>query len=184
MAKKEQTQAPAPQTEEAKPAAPNIEKGAKLTPITKITVRDVCGTPQTSKLPPLKINISDDNPDGEPNPEAELFVMKVAGYINGVKDGQGAYGPWKGLSGNFSAINMGTGEVFASKTCILPGPMNEALYDTASEKLAEDASTQIAFKVNVYVKRSARDKNKYEFIVRPVIETAFQSPSLALLTAD
>lgn len=168
--------APAPETPKA--------SGSKVTPVTKLSVKSVCGTPETAKLPPLRINVSDTNPEGDPNPEAELRIMRVAGYANGVKDGSSTYGQWRALVGEFVATNLGTGEIFASKNVILPGPMNDMLYESMAAALENDATSSMAVKVDIFVRRSGRDKNKYEYAVRPVIETAFQSPALALLTAD
>lgn len=179
--------APAPAADDTAAPAPApapAAAGQKITPISKLSVKTVCGTPETSKLPQLRVNISDANPDGDPNPEAELRIMRVAGYANATKSGQSTYGQWKALAGQFSAVNYGSGEIFMSANCILPGSMNDTLYDTVNDRLKEDAGSQVAFKVDVFVKRSARDKNKYEYVVRPVIETEFKSPALALLTAD
>lgn len=139
---------------------------SKLTPIGKITVASVYGKPLTKNIPE----------------DGELPLMKVAGYVTGVKHGESNYGPWAALTGQFAATNLETGEVFMSKTGIIPGTMGDALVDTVTEKLAEDAEAQVAFRVIVSCKVSPRDANKYEYIVRPELETEFKSPALALLT--
>jgi hypothetical protein len=189
MSKKNTTQAEAPKADEqpkqsTAQAATGTASQQKITPVSKISVKTVCGTPDAAKLPPLRINISDANPEGEANPDAEVRVMRLAGYISGVNSGTSTYGEWRALVGEHTAINIGTGEIFASKTAIIPGPMNDMLYEAAQGALAEDASARVAYKVDVFVRRSARDAKKHEYAVRPVIETTFQSPALALLTAD
>lgn len=158
----------------AKSAAP---KSKGITPLGKITVKTVCGTPEVSKLPGLEL------PDASPNPDCEVKLMRVAGYCKGVKSGQSTYGEWQALTGEFAATNYATGELYQSKTCLLPGPLGEALIDTTVEALSESADAQIRFSVDVFVKRSAREpKAKYEYVVRPVLETDFTSPALELLT--
>lgn len=181
MSKKPNASAAAAEATAAPAAAPAAKK---ITPVAKISVKSVSGTPQTSKLPPLRINVTDENPEGDPNPNAEMHILRVAGYANTVKSGTSNYGEWRALVGEAAATDMSTGEVFVSKACILPGSIHEALCDTLTEKLREDAAAQIRYKVDVFVKRSARDKNKYEYVCRPVIEHEFQSPALALLTAE
>lgn len=192
---KKPTAAPAPTEAPAASPAPTAapataEKASgtasqqKITPVSKISVKTVCGTPDASKLPPLRVGVSDENPDGNPNPDAEVRVLRVAGYVSSVNSGTSTYGEWRALVGEHTAINIGTGEIFASKTCILPGPMNDMLFEAAQNALQQDASARMAYKVDVFVRRSARDAKKHEYAVRPVIETAFQSPALALLTAD
>lgn len=187
MAKKQQqtethTEAPKadePQTEAPKATAPAL----KLTPVGKITVKTVWGMIDQKKLPALRVNVSDDNPEGDPNPECEVKLCKIVGYATGVKRGEGTYGPWAALTGEFAATNYSTGEVFGGKSAILPGPMGEALVSTTEMALTEDADSKVRFACDVFVKRSARDpQRKYEYVVRPVISAALSSPALELLT--
>jgi hypothetical protein len=187
MAKKDkQTEAQqdtsAEQAQETQQEA-NVNKGAKLTPLRKLTVRDVAGAIAVKDLPPLYVNISDANPQGDANPNAEVHVCRIAGYANGTKTGTTQYGVWKAVTGDFAATNMKTGEVFVGPVAIIPGAMGDAIVTTVAQKLADDATQKLAFSCDVFVKRSPRNAaEKYEFIVRPVIETEFRSPALALLS--
>lgn len=167
----------ADKADKADQAAPKAVKAPKLTPVGKITVKTVCGTPEVAKLPGLELA------DGSANPDCEVKLMRVAGYCQGVKTGQSSYGEWQALIGEFAATNYATGELFQSKTCILPGPLGAALIDTTREALEDSADARVRFSVDVSVKRSAREpKAKHEYVVRPVLETEFKSAAVALLT--
>lgn len=156
--------------------------GFKLTPVGKITVKTVYGVIPQDKLPPLRVNVSDANPEGDANPNPDFKVCRIVGFASGVKRGDSSYGPWAALVGEFAATNYETGEVFGSKTAIIPGPMGEALVTSTEQALLEDAESKVRFSCDVFVRRSARDpKRKYEYIVRPVIDAKLSSPALELL---
>lgn len=155
MAKKEQTQSAAQQP-------------GKLTPINKITVATVYG----------KVSVKD-IPEG-----GELKLCRMAGFANDVKQGESNYGPWQAMRGEFSARNDQTGEIFASATCIVPGAMGDMLVNATLAALGEDANARVKFSVDVSVRVSPRDANKYEYVVRPVIENALAAPAVDLLTME
>jgi len=159
MTKKNAPQAETQQTEQKAP-------GNVLTPVGKITVAQVFGKIKVADLPE----------------EGETEIMRVAGYASSTKSGTTQYGEWHALQGEFAATNLDTGEVFISKTCIVPGPMGEALIVATEKQLAEDASSKVAFKCIVSVKRSPRNpEEKYEYVVRPEMEVQLLSPALTLL---
>lgn len=161
MAKKN-AQTATPETE-----APQATKTGAVVAAGKITVAQVCG----------KIKVADLPEDG-----SEKLMCKMAGYASGVKSGTTQYGEWHALTGEFAATNLETGEIFMAKTGIVPGPMGDALVDTVTERLAEDASSKVAFSVIVSVKRSPRNpEEKYEYVVRPVMDAKISSPAMALL---
>lgn len=142
-------------------------KAKGLTPVNKITVATVYG----------KIKVADLPPEGE-----EKVLCRIAGYANGTKSGSTQFGPWSAALGDFAATNMDTGEVFASKTALVPGAMGDMIISTLEEKLKEDATQKLAFSCEIAVKRSPRNPDeKYEYVVRPIMETEFKSPAVALL---
>jgi hypothetical protein len=181
---------------EPEPEAPKqAPAGAKLTPVGKITVKTVYGVVEQKKLPPLSfVRMKDGQPEIDPesqqplmdaNPTPEIRVCRIVGFASGVKRGDSSYGPWAALVGEFAATNAETGEIFASKTAIIPGPMGEALVTSTESVLQEDAEAKVKFSCDVFVKRSARDPNrKYEYIVRPVIDAKLSSPALELLALE
>ena len=171
----------APKGEEKNPQA-EAPKGPKLTPIRKITVKEVYGTIGQKSLPPLRINLSDEKPEGDPNPSPEMPIMRVSGYASGVKTGDSGYGEWAALTGEFVARNADTGEIFGARVVIVPGSMGDALVSATRQALVEDADAKVRFSVDVSVKRSAREPGrKYEYVVRPVIDALLSSPALELL---
>lgn len=166
MAKKKPEQEQA-QAEGAQEQAQAKAPGQKLAVLTKLTVATICGKIAVKLLPE----------------EGELHLCRIAGYADGTKTGTTQYGPWSALTGEFAATSMLTGEMFIGKTCIVPGAMGEALVTATEEKLKEDATQKIAFNVDILVKRSPRNPDeKYEYVIRPVMETALSSPAIALLT--
>jgi hypothetical protein len=174
----EQTQAPEQGAQTEAPKA----SGLKLTPVGKITVKTVFGVVPQKDLPPLRVNLSDENPEGDANPNPEVKLCRIVGFASGVKRGDSSYGPWAALVGEFAATNAQTGEVFGSRTAIIPGPMGEALVTSTEQALQEDADSKVRFSCDVFVKRSARDPaRKYEYVVRPVIDAKLSSPAVELL---
>ena len=163
--------------ETAKPAV-----ATKLTPIGKITVASVYGAIAIKNLPPLFIGTID---DPQPNPNKELKICRIAGFASGTKSGVTQYGTWTALAGEFAATNYDTGEVFASKTTLIPGAMGEALTTAMDNLLADnpDGAPKLRFSVDISLTRSPREPDKkYVYVVRPVIEAELSSPALALLS--
>lgn len=153
--------------------------GSKLTPVGKITVATVFGPIAMKDLPPLQIG-SIEAP--EPNPGREVKICRIAGFASGVKNGVSSYGPWAALLGEFAATNYSTGEIFASKTALIPGAMGEMLISSVEEMQSKTPGGKLRFSVDVFVHRSPREADKkYVYVVRPVLEAALGSPALALL---
>ena len=151
----------------------------RMTPISKISVSSVYGAIAMKSVPSLFIGTLE---DPQPNPDCELLLCRIAGYASTSKHGVSGFGPWGALVGDFAATNYTTGEIFISKVCMVPGPTGEALIETLTGALARDSATKIKFSVDVYIKRSPREPDKkYVYIVRPVVDTAFSTPSVALL---
>lgn len=152
-----------------KPQAATEQNTNRLTPINKITVKDVWGAkPKVSEIP-----------EGQ-----ELALCRMAGFASGVKTGESTYGEWAALRGEFSARNASTGEIFASATCIVPGAMGDMLVKATRDALHEDADAKVKFSVDVSIKVSQRDPEKYEYVVRPVIENALAAPAVDLLMLE
>lgn len=181
------------QTEHAAKESSSANPSAKLTPIAKLTVATVWGVIAMKDIPALNLPVL--NSDGtavldpdtkavkmEPNPNSEIKLMRIAGFADGTKTGNTQYGQWHALTGEFAATNAKTGEIFAGKTAIVPGPMGEALVTATEMRLKEDASQAIRFSCDVFVRRSSRDpEKKYEYVVRPVLNAELKSPAMALL---
>ena len=136
----------------------------KITPVKKVTVKTTYGD--------VKVK---DIPEG-----SELYLVRIGGYARDVKDGSSNYGDWSALVGDFSA-KTAAGETYVGPVAIIPGAMGDFLIEGMRAALEQNANAQMAFAVDVSVKVSARDANKYEYIVRPVLENKAETASLALL---
>lgn len=120
----------------------------------KISVRTVCGDQDEIMQTCLA------------NKAAVTPLMRIVGIANGVKEGEGTFGAWKGLTGRFEAINAETGEVFRSPVCFLP----EFAIDLVTGQFSGDVnSVQFAFDIGAQYSEAAA--TRYEFTVTPLTET-------------
>jgi hypothetical protein len=143
---------------------PKVSK-SKITPVKKLTVKAIYG-----------VVLTKDIPDGD-----ELKICRIAGTAISVVSGESTYGHFSGLAGEFASTNYVTGEIFVGKQAYVPGAMGEALIVGLEYAQAEDATASLRFSVDVSVKISSRDPNKYEYVVRPVIESDVGNQAVALL---
>lgn len=145
------------------------------TPIKNITVGN-CATIKVKDLPPLFED------DGETPTGKTLLLLRVAGYVRDLKSGSGTYGDWTKMIGDFAATNYVTGEVFASRECMLPGAYGDALIETVSFAIQKGGES-VKFSCDISVSRSKREPTKkYVFTVRPVLDVEFSSPAMQLLS--
>jgi hypothetical protein len=157
MAKKKQTAAAGENT--------NVPEKLSVTPVRKLTVATVYGKVLVKDIP------EDD----------ELKLCRIAGTATKTVHGESNYGPWSGLVGTFAGANYNTGEVFTAATALLPEPMGSALVQALEGAQQEDAAASLKFSVDIFAVVSARDPNKYEYRVRPVIENDLKNEAVALL---
>jgi hypothetical protein len=134
--------------------------------IKKITVKECYGTPELRALP---------------EDHSIVPILRVAGFAQGIKTGEGTYGEWKAILGEFAATNLKTGEIFTSPVAIIPSAMGEMIFQQVQASLMEDASSRVRFAVEIGVMVSKRDKNKYEYTVQPIVDPEVGNPAVALL---
>lgn len=139
----------------------------KITPLKKITVKAVCGKIKVAEIPAI----------GD-----EKKLCRFTGIADGTDSGTSDYGPWTALKGSFAATNFLTGEMFVAKTCFVPAAMGDALFDAVNNAQKEDAGSTLKFVVDVFIVQSPRDEEKYEYIVRPVMENALGNEAMELLS--
>lgn len=163
---------PAAASETSSQEAPATGAKKAVTANRKLTVKDICGKLTMAWLIDAL----------ETAKATEIKLCKIVGYASGVKTGTTSFGDWYAVTGEFAGTNYETGEIFIAKTAIIPGAMGDAIVDTVTEKLTEDAGSKVAFAVDIYVKRSPRNPDeKYEYIVRPLMDAQISSPAMALL---
>lgn len=150
----------APAADQATPAtsAPQV--------VRKLTIKNVFGDIRVKDIP-----------EGE-----ELKIVRFAGIARAVDRGQSNYGDWQSLVGDCAATNYATGEIFVGSSCFVPAAMGDALCNALESAQQEDASATLKFAVDVSVKVSPRDANKYEYVVRPVIESDVRNQAMLLLS--
>jgi hypothetical protein len=137
------------------------------TALTKISAASVFGKIKVAMIPE----------------EGELPIMRVAGIASGVKRGQSTYGDWASLTGQMAATNAATGEIFVGSNAFVPAAMGDALIGALEAAQKEDANATLKFSLDVSVKRSPRNpEEKYEYIIRPVIESDVKSEAMLLLS--
>jgi len=158
MAKAQKPQAE--QTESKKASGPSVLK--------KVSVATVFGQ--------IKVK---DIPEGE-----EMRIMRIAGIGKATDSGTSTYGDWRAIVGEIAATNYQTGEIFIGSSAFVPGAMGDALIDGLNSAQKEDAGATIKFSLDVSVKVSPRDENKYEYVVRPVIESDIKNEAMLLLSLE
>jgi len=113
--------------------------------------------------------------------DGELKLCRLAGIASAIDSGSSSYGDWKCLVGICAATNHQTGEIFTGKSIFIPGAMGDAIIDALEAAQKEDASATLKFSLDISAKVSPRDPNKYEYIVRPVMETDVKNEAMLLL---
>lgn len=111
----------------------------------------------------------------------ELKLCRMAGIATATDSGSSTYGDWRCLVGECAATSYSTGEVMIGRSAFVPGAMGDALIDALNSAQREDAGASLKFSIDVSVKVSSRDENKYEYIVRPVIESNVKNEAMLLL---
>jgi hypothetical protein len=114
----------------------------------------------------------------------ELRLCRMAGIATATDSGASSYGDWRCLVGECAATNYATGEIFIGRSAFVPGAMGDALIDALTAAQREDAGASLKFSVDISVKVSPRDENKYEYIVRPVIESDVKNEAMLLLSLE
>jgi hypothetical protein len=144
---------------------------SKITPLKKLSVKTICGALKIKDFP---------EPDSE-GVHQERMLCRIAGTANGIDRGESTYGAWESLAGEFAATSYDTGEIFVGRAAFIPGAMGDALIAALDSAQREDAAATLKFSVDVSAVISTRDSNKYEYIVRPVIESDVRNEAVALL---
>lgn len=95
------------------------------------------------------------------NPEG-VKLYSVAGCANGLRSGEGAYGPWEALVGSFIAIRN-DGTEFTSIQCFLPDPFHDVICNKVRTLSPEDPNSSVQFIIEVGVRPGTKPGVAYEF---------------------
>lgn len=114
--------------------------------------------------------------------DGELKLCRLAGIASATDSGSSSFGDWSCLVGQCAGTNHQTGEIFVGKSVFVPGAMGDALIDALITAQKDDASATMKFSLDISAKVSSRDPNKYEYIVRPVMESDVKNEAMLLLS--
>lgn len=151
--------------------------------LNKITVKG-CGWDKKAILAALLKEAAQPAKDGKPAVEAvyhdAVDLVKVVGVVHQTRPGQTIVGDktndflW--LSGQFTAVNLSTGEMYGASKCIMSdlisGPIDAALREGASE---------VQFAVMISAKYNETAATGYVFSTKPLIEVKPTDKMAALL---
>jgi len=129
--------------------------------IKKIGASTVVGTPKDLRKLAEK-------GEGKPFP-----IMRVVGVAIATKTGVSQHGEWVALRGNFSAINLETGEEFRGSTVYLP----DEITDMVAAQLGNASSVEFAVEIGVAESDMVIG---YEYTVKPLLEASENDPIAAL----
>lgn len=154
-------------SEQAQETAEKV-KGAKVKPLRKITLATVCGKVKGNAELMKEII----NADGQAVP-----LMDVIGIATKAKPGETQMGEFVRFVGQFKAINLKTGEVFAAPACILPNFLADEIHGAmaASDQVK---NAQFAFRIGAFY--SPESVTQYQYTADPLIPPA-EADALVLL---
>jgi len=120
--------------------------------IRKITVKTVCGKVDFEEVMEKK----------------QMDLMAVYGVARAMNPGASELGPYVSFLGDFRAVNVKTGEEFASAKIILPKILEEQL---AGAGPGGEKEKEIKFAFHLGVKYDPSAATKYVYTYRPLQET-------------
>ena len=106
----------------------------------------------------------------------EVELLKIAGIVYKFTPGQTDLGPFAKLQGDFTGINMLTGEINKSSVAIVDGRISDAIVE-----MLKGGSEQIQFAAMFTAKHSPTSAVGYEFGVIPLTEVRETDQMSALL---
>jgi hypothetical protein len=138
----------------------------KVEMLRKITIRNCGFDVKTIK------EAVEDLKDGE-----KIALLRVVGIASSAKAGQTDKGEYLKLMGEYSAINLQTGEQFTAGQCILPNFIS----DQFAGVLAQHGSAEFALEIGA--KADASSVTGYTFTVTPLVESKSSNRMQELIDA-
>lgn len=124
--------------------------------ISKISTATVCGKIKVKELAERK---------------TPLKLMRVYGIAKKIITGNTTFGDWMGFVGSFEAVNLATGESFASGKCFLPVNITNMLAGQFVEKVET-----VRFGYEISARFNEANQCKYEYLVEELLKTAEENP--------
>ena len=108
----------------------------------------------------------------------ETTLMKVAGIATEIERGDGDFGSWAGLVGNFAAVNVATGEITESNRLTIPA-IEKYVENFAVIKSAKKSAT-MKFSGTLLAVPSG-DNGRYELVFNVNQAPDAKNPALEML---
>lgn len=115
------------------------------------------------------------NEKGEIINGSPVALMRVYGICNGIKSGVSTFGEWIAFTGNFKAVRLSDGEVFAGSQLFVPDVVTELLGPVV--RAAQGADVEFAFDIGA---QGTETEVGYEYMVQPLMKIEESAPLLAL----
>ncbi len=128
--------------------------------ISKISMRDVVGGKSV-----ILETIMKDKTISHP-------VARVIGIASGLKTGEGDNGPWTGLTGQFKATNLLTGEVYQSGKCFMP----DVAQDMIVGALMAGNTASVSFGFDVSVEYDEKSATSYVYTAASLMDSGPTDP--------
>jgi hypothetical protein len=107
--------------------------------------------------------------DGAP-PKA---LFNIYGVTHSIKRGQTTMGEYTAFLGNFEAVNLDTGEIFAGGKAFLPRVVEEMVVGAlASAQAGGDVSASVQFALQVGIRTEPKNAYGYVYTCTPLVEIA------------
>lgn len=104
-----------------------------------------------------------------------VALMRVYGICSGIKTGVSTFGEWIAFTGNFKAVRLSDGEVFAGSQLFVPDVVTELLGPVV--RAAQGADVEFAFDIDA---QGTETEVGYEYLVKPLMKIEESAPLLAL----
>jgi len=139
-----------------------------------------------SKGPKLIRKLSAKNIIGKIDPKTLPLEFKplyrLAGVVTGYESGESGFGPWECLTGEFAAVVVATGEIFAGNKAFVPSGQGDGIVAAAAHALRNDAKAKIKFAVDIQARQVLRGTELgYEYNVVPLVKINVKNEALDML---
>lgn len=144
-----------------------------MTPLKKMTIK-TCGDFSVMKIRAALLALGPQvvQPDGTTKQQAPedgtaLDIIKIAGEASGAESGQTDKGSYTKLTGQFIGTDLTTGELYSSRTCILPDYIGAEL--GAALLGAGEGGQSVNFAFLITAKQKASAVTGYEFGIKSLM---------------
>lgn len=139
---------------------------------------DATEVTQRKKLTPKSVMGKIPNPPEKGTTPLYTIIGVCHGVVKGAKEFGGETRPWTKLIGNFEAVNLISGEVFAAPECFLPEPYNSMI---AQKFEGDSAVNAVEFAIEVGLSPPAEGQTVKYVYAGKMIQEAGEADPLANL---